>query len=205
MAYIYKITNKLNGKSYVGKTIQSVEERWRCHVRDSKKVTNEKRPLYNAFNKYGVENFSIEILEEVDVNDASNREKYWIEKLATFKYGYNATIGGDGRQYIDYDMVIKLYQEFKNQNEVAILMGITQDSVKSILDNNKIETLSRQALNELTHNKGIKQIDIKTGEVISVFNSIKEAENHLGKTNTHIYKVCKGERKTACGFRWEYI
>lgn len=52
--------------------------------------------------KYGVENFQVETLEECLNEQASERECYWIEQLQSFKYGYNATKGGDGKSYIDY-------------------------------------------------------------------------------------------------------
>ena len=46
MAYIYKITNQINGKVYIGKTLSSIEERWKEHCKDYKREYCEKRPLY---------------------------------------------------------------------------------------------------------------------------------------------------------------
>lgn len=43
------------------------------------------------------------------------REVYWIEKFHSFKNGYNATVGGDGRKYLDYDLIISTYLTTKNQ------------------------------------------------------------------------------------------
>ena len=63
MPYIYKITNKINNKVYIGKTLGTIENRWKSHIRDSKRTHCEKRPLYSAFEKYGVENFIIEEVE----------------------------------------------------------------------------------------------------------------------------------------------
>ena len=51
-------------------------------------------------NKYGIEHFHIELIEETD--NPEEREIYWIEKLGSFKNGYNATLGGDGKKYLDY-------------------------------------------------------------------------------------------------------
>ena len=76
MPYIYKITNKINGKSYIGKTLKSIEERWTEHCQDYKRERNEKRPLYLAMNKYGIENFLIEKIEECSESEINNREKY---------------------------------------------------------------------------------------------------------------------------------
>lgn len=57
MGYIYCITNLVNQKKYVGKTIYSITERFKEHCSDSKRERCEKRPLYDAMNKYGIENF----------------------------------------------------------------------------------------------------------------------------------------------------
>lgn len=76
MAYIYKITNKINGKVYIGKTIHSIETRWNQHIYESKKQRYECRPLYDAFNKYGIENFTIEEIDRCSANDASDYEIY---------------------------------------------------------------------------------------------------------------------------------
>ena len=114
MPYIYKITNKINNKIYIGKTSHSsIEERFKEHIRDSRKTRCEKRPLYDAMNKYGVENFSIEQIEQVKNDEiASEREQFWIEKLRTYIgfsdcNGYNATLGGDSKRYYNYTEIAK--------------------------------------------------------------------------------------------------
>lgn len=76
MAFIYVITNQINGKQYVGKTTGTIKDRFRSHICDSKKRKCEKRPLYNAMRKYGIENFSIEQLEKCSIEDSSRREVY---------------------------------------------------------------------------------------------------------------------------------
>ena len=63
MGYIYKITSKINNKIYIGKTTRNPEMRWKEHIRDSKN-NNNNIPLYNAFNKYGIDNFSFEVISE---------------------------------------------------------------------------------------------------------------------------------------------
>lgn len=116
MPYIYKIVNSINGKLYIGKTShQTIEERLAEHIYDSTKPRLEKRPLYDAFNKYGVKNFSIEVIEEVE-NDiiACQREAYWINELRTYigfpdSNGYNATLGGEGHRLYDYNLLAQEY------------------------------------------------------------------------------------------------
>ena len=62
--------------------------------------------------KYGIEHFHIELLEETD--NPEEREIYWIEKMRSFKYGYNATYGGDGKKYIDDEKLRKDLVRYQN-------------------------------------------------------------------------------------------
>lgn len=74
MAYIYKITNIINGKVYIGQTSFSIEKRFKEHLQDSNKAHTEKRPLYDAIRKYGKDKFIIELIEETD--NPNEREIY---------------------------------------------------------------------------------------------------------------------------------
>ena len=105
MPYIYQIVNDINDKVYVGKTNFSLEKRFKEHCKDAFNRKYEKRPLYSAMRKYGVEHFHIELLEETD--NPEEREKYWIEQKHSYENGYNATKGGDGKSYLDYDLIEK--------------------------------------------------------------------------------------------------
>lgn len=95
IGYIYKIENTLNGKRYIGQTTYSIDKRWRNHVNAMNQERAYNYPLYRAFRKYGVENFTISILEKVEDNSLlDEREKYWIAFFDSYKKGYNATYGG---------------------------------------------------------------------------------------------------------------
>lgn len=92
MTGIYLITNKVNGKKYVGQSID-IEKRWKDHIRDSKK---SEYTIHKAIRKYGVENFEFSVLEECPVDKLDEREIYWISELDTYNNGYNMTLGGEG-------------------------------------------------------------------------------------------------------------
>lgn len=111
MGYIYCITNLINEKKYIGKTTYSVTKRFQEHCRDSKKERCEKRPLYDAMNKYGTENFIVEELIECPNEELSSYEIMYIDKLETFHKGYNATKGGEGSVLFDYNKIIEVYKQ----------------------------------------------------------------------------------------------
>lgn len=206
MAYIYKITNQINGKVYIGKTLNTIQERWREHCSDYKKERCEKRPLYRAINKYGVENFTIEQVEECSPKVASEREKYWIEQYGSFKYGYNATVGGDGKQYIDYDLIYSLYKEGKNLVEISKILNCDEKTVSKALNNFNVPHEERVKQARDYCRKPVLMLDQKTDEILKIFSSIKEVELFLNKPRSrqHIVEVCKGKRKTAYGYKWRF-
>ena len=96
MGYIYKITNIINGKLYIGQTKKTIEERFQAHLKNAKNHIN--RYLYDAMNKYGYNNFIPSLIEECEDNLLDEREIYWIAFYNTTdkKFGYNMTIGGGG-------------------------------------------------------------------------------------------------------------
>lgn len=93
---IYKITNLINNKVYIGQTIQKFKNRIIEHKKRMKNGTNT--PLYNSLRKYGIENFKFEIIEEVlSKEELNQKEIYYIEKFnSLFPNGYNLTSGGAG-------------------------------------------------------------------------------------------------------------
>lgn len=204
MGYIYCITNLINNKKYVGKTIYSIDKRWRQHINDSKKNTCELRPLYKAMNKYGIDNFTIKELEQCDDQLLSIKEQYWIDKYNTYQNGYNATLGGDGKIYLDYNKIIQTYQEIQNISKVADIIGCSRDAVRNILHNNNIIIKSSQDIAKEQSSKQIGQYD-KQGNLLNIYPSIKAAERAMGNTQRHIVDCVNGKRQTAYGFIWAEI
>lgn len=91
---IYKITNIINGKTYIGQTRQSFNDRWRSHVRRglrAEPTTNNK--LYTAMWEDGVENFTFEILLQCPPEELNEKEKYFIEFFKAQEWGYNGNGG----------------------------------------------------------------------------------------------------------------
>ena len=93
---IYKITNRLNQKSYIGQST-NIERRWHEHQLRAfqENAKSYDYPLYRAIRKYVLENFIFEILEECPEENLNTQEIYWIDYYNTFFEGYNQTLGGD--------------------------------------------------------------------------------------------------------------
>ena len=208
MPYIYLITNDVNGKQYVGKTTHnSIEERWKEHLKDYKRERCEKRPLYVAMKKYGIEHFHIEELEQVAwENNLEEREIYWINKYNTFHKGYNATYGGEGKRYLDYQLIIDTYNKCQSLINTAKQLNISEDSVhKVLLTTNTCtqEEIIKNSIKNLPKRK-VAQYDKNTGELLNIFESNAEAERQF-PTGRHITDACQGRRKTAGGYIWKYV
>ena len=96
---IYKYTNVINGKSYIGQTTDPIQ-RHNEHLIDAKKG---KTHFHKALSKYGIENFEYTIIDTVNADnifdlkkELNEKEIYYIEYYDTYKSGYNSTKGGDG-------------------------------------------------------------------------------------------------------------
>lgn len=93
MAYIYLITNLANRKQYVGYTSRTPEIRFQEHWRNR---DVDDSYLHRAMKKYGIANFIVETIEEIDESEWQYKERYWIEKKNTMTpNGYNVNIGGN--------------------------------------------------------------------------------------------------------------
>ena len=122
MYVIYKITNIINGKVYIGLT-NDVEKRWYKHQWYASKDQSNGR-LYHAMKKHGINNFKFEILEDsiVSVEAARCREKFFVEEHNSYIVGYNATPGGTGgdmRDHKSWRSAVKKMHEERNRESYA--------------------------------------------------------------------------------------
>lgn len=220
MGYIYKITNDVNGKIYVGKTEYSnPENRWKEHLRDYGRRKFEKRPLYEAMNKYGIEHFHFEVIEETNTQeDTCKREKYWIETMRTyigFKdcNGYNATLGGDGKSYLNLDEeeIIKYHIEKScySIGKTAKHFNVDNGTIRNILKKNNVIWLhygdTFKMKTYLMHG-GIYKIDYKSKMIVDIYGTYSDADNSV-PIQKKIYRACKNYHDCghyACGYVWYY-
>jgi group I intron endonuclease len=93
---IYKATNKINRKIYIGQTVKFLHRRISSHISNAM-IEKECCYFHSAINKYGPENFKWEIITKCySCEELNRKEKLFIKKYNTFKNGYNLTEGGKG-------------------------------------------------------------------------------------------------------------
>ena len=131
MIGIYKITNKINGKFYIGQS-NNIDRRFQEHIT---KGQLSRIPLDIAIQKYGKKNFLYEILEECSIDQLDEREKYWIEKLQAIKYGYNCSAGGDQQSTGENNGRSKLTEEDVRKIRVAYNNHLKQKDVYKEFEN----------------------------------------------------------------------
>ena len=92
---IYKITNIVTNKYYIGKTTKTAEKRFKEHIFLAEQGASYK--LSNSIRKHGANNFKVEKIDSADTNEElSEKEKYWISYYNSYNDGYNMTLGGEG-------------------------------------------------------------------------------------------------------------
>lgn len=207
---IYKITNDINNKVYIGKTLLTIEERFSQHCKDALKPSKEKRPLYSAMRKYGIEHFSISLVEEVSLEELNNREIYWINQFNSFHFGYNATLGGEGKQKYDYNEIVQGFLSGKLIKELAEEYGCCVDTISKAL---KLAHINAFQNSTTKSSKKIVAKDLKTNEILYSFESETKAakwllDNNIAKGKIDnvvaaIGRVANGKRASAYKMKWE--
>ena len=205
MGYIYKITNDINDKVYIGQTQNSIGVRWSMHKQHSKTLNTV---LYRAMRKYGLEHFSIIEIEECDNDLLNEREIYWISYYDSYNNGYNMNPGGRNRNSPKSkykDMILKTYNENSSLSyqQIANIVECSVSLVSSVLNaNNKFSKYSQY--------KGLTvlQYDLEDN-FIQEFESANAAAKSLNKSkggHSPILKVCKNEPhyNTAYGYKWKF-
>ena len=136
---IYKVTNKINGKIYVGQTVGDLNRRRSAHL-SSVKTDKYDIYFYKAIKKYGKENFDWVILEKCNtIKELNEKEEYWIKELnTTAPDGYNLKSGGNNSTHHKESIKkMKKVKEGKYIGEKNPFYGKkhTDESIKKMKEN----------------------------------------------------------------------
>lgn len=195
MIGIYKITNKINGKSYIGQSVH-IQKRWEQHISLSKNTDND-TPLYRAIRKYGVNNFDFSVIEECLEEDLNNREIYWINFYNTYEDGYNASLGGGGLRKYNPQEVLAMYNQNFNINQTAKNLKMSYYTVRDILHN--YEIFGKEEI------KPVEKIDPKSLKVIKTYPSLGDAALDNNCSYTAIVNAASGKTNNCQGFFWRFV
>ena len=211
MPYIYCITNKVNGKKYIGKTTETISKRFSEHCSEANSGRFGNRPLYKAMRKYGIENFSIELLVECKEGDLESYEIMFIDKYNTYHSGYNATRGGDGKILFDYNDIINSYKLGLNIKEVSKKVGCTSDTIIKVLNNSNIPRHPLSSVKRgASRSKAVKQLSLDE-KLLRVFKSCSSAARYIAQEknipyskgmSSKIANCAKGKAHTSYGYKW---
>ena len=137
---IYQICNLLDGKIYIGVTINSITDRFNQHVYSSTKSARL-GTLQNAIYQFGRDNFELKLLDVVELKDLAEKEKFWIKaKSSMFPKGYNQNAGGAGvgGEYISKGIVFK-EKTYNSVAEIAREYQIKPQTLSARLRNMSLE------------------------------------------------------------------
>lgn len=198
MIGIYKITNLINGKCYIGKSID-IEKRFQKHKTNafwkSEKNLKYNYPLYQAFRKYTLQNFSFEVLEECSENELNNKEQFYYN---LFKPEYCLT-SPDENVVLNLNVRKKISESLKGKVR-------TVEHCQNISKSLKYEK-----------NVNSKKVRLyKTEDEIYLFDSTSLAakwlieEKYTSSTKERVVsqmvsRAARKERKTVCGFIADYV
>lgn len=210
MGEIYLITNKLNGKKYVGQTNYTTGVRWCGHFKGRADPYKHNSKLYLAMNKHGIENFTVECLEECENEKLDEREIYYIRHYNSFENGYNATLGGSaGRKTIlNKDKILLLWKKGYNLTHISQEEGISRTTVRDflfVMGVSEAELYSRGAQKIGSQARAVCQINFYTREILGTYPSIAQAARALDFPNSSsIRSVLTDAKLSAYGYFWRY-
>lgn len=199
---IYKITNNINEKVYIGQTVQKIETRWKRHIRESK--TNC-RHLYCAMRKYGIENFSIEVIEECDTEDElDEREQYWINQYDSCNRGYNISKGGGGYRKYDVEEILNMWDKGFSVSDISLLLDIPYSTVEPYIRNYKADFREKsKSFKSATMMKEVSKYSLD-GDYIETFIGLSIAAKSINRTVSAIGLCCSGINDSCGGYQWRY-
>lgn len=209
---IYKVTNSINGKIYVGQTTKELKERIKGHY-DAHK--NPKNIFHKALKKYGFENFNWCVIDFAESQgELDIKEEFWIKFYKSYvgfedSNGYNSTSGGRDGFYF-YDEVIKKMSESQKEwieenGHPKGMLGKTH-SKETITKFKKHRKRSRNS-----NSKKVVKLS-KEGEFIKSYECMRDVSDDIQKEFNnndidavpHISQCCKGKIKSAYGYIWMY-
>lgn len=223
---VYKIENLINGKKYIGQTIKTFDERYQfkgegvervlayLEMRERNKQSYSETlygndHLLKSIRKYGVDNFTVEIIDEAETQEELNeKEIEWIAYYKSDTDGYNKCIGGlSNSGWKPSDETRKIWSEARKGK----MVGVNNPNYGQKHSQEVRNRMSKARRGKLTGAKHPKAKAIINLDTLEIFETITDACDKYNLSNGNIVNVVQrkkrgnhGTRKTAGGFRWMY-
>ena len=204
--YIYKITNKVNGKLYIGQTTRTVEKRFKEHMYRAQYYCikyGDKRykymHFYLAIVKHGEENFIVETIDTAETRQELNRkERYWIKFYNAITDGYNMLPGGSKANPMNTKAVKDKHDEIMRSDEVRNKISAT---LKEYKQQHGISEAHRRHLSEAQRNR---KCFIKDGKITyaSLDNTKRVEELLAGGWSLYTDCINRDRSIMAHNFNW---
>ena len=210
---VYKVTHKESGKTYIGATSKSIDDRKKDHEQKASQEVGSK--FQEAIGTYSPEAFTWEQIDTANnPNELAEKEKYYILKYDAKENGYNADAGGGLKKSIyQYSSEGDLVAQYNCLENAASAVNAYKTCVgNACIGENKTckgyywsyTLYDKYPINIDARKKKVLQLELD-GEVTSEFNSVAEASGATGISKTCIARVCRGEREQTGGFIFKYI
>lgn len=223
---IYCIENLITHKKYVGQA-SSILGRFSEHIGDLNHQRHFNEHLQNSWNKYGEDNFTYSILEYCTIKQLDERESYYIDTMDLLDrdLGYNMKRGGQhGGGTFSKEVKEKLSKSIKKSFENPVRRKIQSERAKEFWSRQDYRDghsgvnapmYGRHHTDEVKEfisklNKGQSRNMVYKDKVICietgcVYDNSRIAQKEINIDSSCILKVCRGERKIAGGYHWEFV
>lgn len=205
---VYKITNQVNGKSYIGKTI-NFRRRYNCYLSGYRyQDTNRINEYFlTSMNKYGIENFIFEVVEECDIDILSDRELHWMlyYNSTNSENGYNLRMDSSTGMIVHDSTRDKISKRIKREYS----MGLRDPEVVSKhfrefwQDKENLERM-RNNVSEARNSFFIQKLF--DGKIVAIWKNINQILTHRPSYKwQNIYAACNGNKHSYKGYKWERV
>lgn len=206
---IYKITNQINGKVYIGQSVH-INQRWNQH-RSAAFNSNDKdynKYFYCSIRKYGLKNFIFEIIEECKQEELNEKEIYWIKYYDSTnkEKGYNVLSGGNQGGFIyDYNEIFEKWKKGYTCKELQKIFNCGDQVITAALRANNI---SEYEVKSRSFNKNKFVALSKDGKPLKIFEGMKSVSryftNYETKADNLTHRIIPNHH-SLFGYYWDYL
>lgn len=202
---IYKITNKINGKCYIGQSVY-IRHRWIEHKYKAFTL-KDNNYFHNALRKYGWDNFNFEVIEQCEQNELSDKEIYWIKYYDSTnkEKGYNIKLGGNsGGSCYNYEEIYNLWKEGNRCKDIEKILNCNNQTVTKAL---RSFCVTKEMTNQSDKKiRPLVAIDIESNKPLKIFMGIRNINKffNIPECSSSITSIID-KKRAYYGYYWERL